>query len=102
MTIFATIASLSGYKIDLAMTILNVSLPESMQGFVNEQVAKGGYNSASEYIQHLLVQELERLAKVRLETLLLEGLDSGKPIEITDEWWEEKRTELVEKFSKRS
>jgi len=84
------------------MTILNVSLPESMQGFVNEQVAKGGYSSASEYIQYLIIQELERLAKVRVEILLLEGLDSGKPIEITDEWWEEKRTELVEKFSKRS
>jgi len=84
------------------MTILNVSLPESMQGFVNEQVAKGGYSSATEYIQHLIGQERERVAKVRLETLLLEGLDSGEPIEITDEWWEEKRTELVEKFSKPS
>ena len=79
------------------MTTLNISLPESMRDFISEQVAKGGYSTASEYIRHLIRQELERVAKTQLETLLLEGLDSGESIEITDEWWEQKRTELVEK-----
>ena len=79
------------------MTTLNISLPESMGDFISEQVTTGGYSTASEYIRHLIRQELERVAKAKLETLLLEGLDSGEPIEITDEWWEQKRTELVEK-----
>jgi len=79
------------------MTTLNISLPESMRNFISEQVAKGGYSTTSEYIRHLIRQELERVAKTQLETLLLEGLDSGESIEITDEWWEQKRTELVEK-----
>ena len=79
------------------MTTLNISLPESMRDFISEQVAKGGYSTTSEYIRHLIRQELERVAKIQLETLLLEGLDSGESIEITDEWWEQKRTELVEK-----
>jgi antitoxin ParD1/3/4 len=82
------------------MTTLNISLPESMRDFISEQVAKGGYSTASEYIRHLIRQELERVAKTQLETLLLEGLDSGEAIEITDEWWEQKRTELVEKVRK--
>ncbi|MCU0541983.1 MAG: type II toxin-antitoxin system ParD family antitoxin [Oscillatoriaceae cyanobacterium Prado104] len=82
------------------MTTLNISLPESMRDFISEQVAKGGYSTASEYIRHLICQELERVAKKQLETLLLEGLDSGEAIEITDEWWEQKRTELVEKVRK--
>lgn len=82
------------------MTTLNISLPESMRDFISEQVAKGGYSTASEYIRHLLRQELERVAKTQLETLLLEGLDSGESIEITDEWWEQKRNELVEKVRK--
>jgi antitoxin ParD1/3/4 len=82
------------------MTTLNISLPESMRDFIGEQVAKGGYSTASEYIRHLLRQELERVTKTQLETLLLEGLDSGESIEITDEWWEQKRTELVEKVRK--
>ncbi|MEG5061518.1 type II toxin-antitoxin system ParD family antitoxin [Microcoleus sp. A2-C5] len=82
------------------MTTLNISLPESMRDFISEQVAKGGYSTTSEYIRHLIRQELERVAKIQLETLLLEGLDSGESIEITDEWWEQKRTELVEKVRK--
>ncbi len=82
------------------MTTLNISLPESMRDFISEQVAKGGYSTASEYIRNLIRQELERVAKTQLETLLLEGLDSGEAIEITDEWWEQKRTELVEKVRK--
>ncbi|MBE9187817.1 type II toxin-antitoxin system ParD family antitoxin [Microcoleus sp. LEGE 07076] len=79
------------------MTTLNISLPESMRDLMGEQVAKGGYSTTSEYIRHLIRQELERVAKTQLETLLLEGLDSGESIEITDGWWEQKRTELVEK-----
>jgi len=82
------------------MTTLNISLPESMRDFISEQVAKGGYSTTSEYIRHLIRQELERVAKTQLETLLLEGLNSGESIEITDEWWEQKRTELVEKVRK--
>ncbi|MCW6050984.1 type II toxin-antitoxin system ParD family antitoxin [Lyngbya sp. CCAP 1446/10] len=82
------------------MKTLNISLPESMRDFISEQVAKGGYSTTSEYIRHLIRQELERVAKIQLETLLLEGLDSGESIEITDEWWEQKRTELVEKVRK--
>lgn len=42
----------------------------------------------------------ESVARRRVEQLLLEGLDSGKPIEVTEEWWREKRRELVEKTSK--
>jgi antitoxin ParD1/3/4 len=82
------------------MTTLNISLPESMEDFISEQVAKGDYSTASEYIGHLIRQELERVTKTQIETLLLEGLDSGESIEITDEWWEQKRTELVEKVRK--
>ncbi len=82
------------------MTTLNISLPESMRDLISEQVAKGGYSTTSEYIRYLIRQELERVAKIQLETLLLEGLDSGESIEITDEWWEQKRSELVEKVRK--
>ena len=35
----------------------------------------------------------------RVEALLLEGLDSGEPIEATDDWWEQKRTQLMQRQS---
>jgi antitoxin ParD1/3/4 len=84
------------------MTTLNISLPESMRTFIEEQVHKGGYSTASEYIRHLIRQEQERTASRRLEELLLEGLDSGDLIEVTDEWWEQKRVQLMEKFHQKN
>jgi antitoxin ParD1/3/4 len=77
------------------MTILNISLPESIETFINEQIAKGGYNDANEYILHLLRQEQEHSQAAHVEALLLEGLESGKPIEVTENWWERKRATLI-------
>ncbi|WP_442947899.1 ribbon-helix-helix domain-containing protein [Nostoc sp.] len=36
------------------MTNIQISLPESMKVFVEQQVAKGGYSSANEYLQELI------------------------------------------------
>ena len=83
------------------MTTVNISVPDSMKTFIDEQVAKGGYSTTSEYIRQLLRQEAERVAQARLETLLLEGLDSGEPIEINDDWWQQKRVQLLERLRKK-
>lgn len=83
------------------MTTVNISVPDSMKTFIDEQVAKGGYSTTSEYIRQLLRQEAERVAQARLETLLLEGLDSGEPIEINDDWWQQKRIQLLERLRKK-
>ncbi|NJP11239.1 MAG: type II toxin-antitoxin system ParD family antitoxin [Leptolyngbyaceae cyanobacterium RU_5_1] len=79
--------------------MLNISLPDQVQTFVEEQAIAAGFNSANEYIYHLILREQERLAQhKRIESLLLEGLESGEPVEATDDWWEQKRTQLVERF----
>jgi len=72
------------------MTILNISLPELIQAFVAQQVDKGGYGTVNEYILDLLCQE--KVKAEQIESLLLEGLDSGEPLEVTDDWWEHKRS----------
>lgn len=66
------------------MTSLNISLPDSMRQFVEEQVAAGGYSTASEYVRELIRTRQKERAQARLEQLLLEGLDSGPPIEVND------------------
>ena len=80
------------------MTTLNISLPESMREFIDQQIDQGGYSTASEYIRHLIRQDQEKAEKKQIEKLLLEGLNSGEPVEITDDWWAQKRTELMERL----
>ena len=77
---------------------LNLPLPDSIKNFINEQVAIKGYINAAEYILHLIRQEQARTARV--ESLLLAGLDRGNSIESTDDWWEQKRAQLVQELDR--
>jgi antitoxin ParD1/3/4 len=80
------------------MTQLKISLPESLQQFIDQQVKQGGYSNTDEYIYHLILEEQKRNTQQQLEERLIAGLDSGNPIEITDDWWENKRLELAKKL----
>lgn len=84
------------------MTTLNISLPDPMRAFIDEQIAKGGYSTASEYIRHLIRQDQEKAEQTRLEALLLDGLNSGTSVEVTDIWWEQKRAELLGRLRKQA
>ena len=81
------------------MTSMNVSLPESLRRFAEERAAKG-YSSVSEYFRVLLRDDQKRAAQERLEGLLLEGLDSGEPLDVTPEFWRDLRKEVSERVKK--
>lgn len=53
---------------------MNVSLPESLKDFVDEQVTRGGYGTSSEYVRELIRRDSDRL---HLRGLLLEGAASA-------------------------
>ncbi len=55
------------------MSTMNISLPDSLKSFVDEQVAKGGYGTSSEYVRELIRNEQDRQ---RLRDLLLAGATS--------------------------
>ena len=78
-------------------TTLNVSLTAPLRAFVDQQVAAGGYRTASEYIRELVRQARKHAADQRLEALLLEGLESGEAEQVTDESWAQMRAELIER-----
>lgn len=76
--------------------MLNISLPEEVQPFLENQATAAGYGSLGEYVYHLIMVEQERLIQqTRMEALLTEGIESGEPIEVTDDWWDQKRTQLA-------
>jgi antitoxin ParD1/3/4 len=66
----------------LRMQSMNISLPDPMKQFVDEQIASGRYSSASEYVRELIREDEKRKAEGRLEALLLEGLQ-GKEAGLT-------------------
>jgi antitoxin ParD1/3/4 len=82
-------------------TILNISLPEPLRAFVEEQATQAGHGSASAYVESLVRAEQKRQAEARLEALLLEGLE-GESVQITDEWWDKFRARLAERHRKTS
>lgn len=75
------------------MQTMNISLPDSMKEFVEEQVSQGQYSSVSEYIRDLVRADQKRKAKEELEETLLEALKS-EPEVVTPEWWARLRAEL--------
>jgi antitoxin ParD1/3/4 len=82
------------------MTTLNISLPESLKAFVEEQVTTGGYSTASEYIRALIREAQGHLGKVELEAKLLAALGSA-PAEMTDGDWERLRERVRRTASER-
>lgn len=54
------------------MTTMNISLPEELKDFVDEQV-KRGYGTSSEYVRELIRKDQDQL---RLRELLLAGAAS--------------------------
>lgn len=83
------------------MASLNISLPQSLKEYVEDQVSSGGYSTPSEYLRELLRQDQKQRAEQKLEALLLVGLTSGDPIEIAPEYWERKRAQLIERHKKK-
>lgn len=83
------------------MTSINISLPDSMKAYIEEQVDKGGYSTVSEYFRELIRQDQKRKAAERLETMLLEGLDSGSSTPMTQKDWEEIRQSVRDRASVR-
>jgi antitoxin ParD1/3/4 len=67
---------------------MNVSLPEPLKRFVDEQVREGGYASTSDYVRELIRKDRDAAA---LRGLLMEGLASGPAAPVDDAWFESLR-----------
>lgn len=82
-------------------TTINISMPQTLADFVKRRMAASGYGNTSEYFRHLVREDQKREEEERIEELLLDGLESGKPIDVTDEWWEKRREKLASRVKKR-
>jgi antitoxin ParD1/3/4 len=58
----------------LGVSTMNVSLPDELKSYVDDQVGGGGYGSTSEYVRDLIRQDRDRQ---QLRRALLDGASSG-------------------------
>jgi len=67
------------------MTTMNISLPEALKSFVDEQVESRGYGTSSEYVRELIRRDQDRQ---KLRDLLLDGARSAPSVPATDAYFE--------------
>lgn len=63
------------------MSTMNISLPDSLKAFVDEQVSQRGYRTSSEYVRELIRRDQDRL---QLRKLLLAGASSAPTKPVTE------------------
>ena len=76
------------------MQSMNISLPDPLKKFVDAEIAKGRYSSASEYVRELIRADEKQKSQEQLEALLLEGLSSEESA-LTPADWKAIRTEAL-------
>ena len=89
MTFYIILCHTEVKESEIPMKSINISLPDGMRAYVEEQVADGGYSNISEYFCKLVRLDQKRKTKEHLETLLLEGLNSGSATPLTDQDWDD-------------
>ena len=59
----------------MAMTSLNISLPDPLKAYVDERVATGDYGTPSEFVRSLIRQDKEQ-RRAWIEQNLLDALET--------------------------
>lgn len=70
------------------MSTMNISLPDSLKDFVDEQVNQGGYGTSSEHVREPIRKGQDRL---RLRRLLLAGAASARTKPVDDTYFDSLR-----------
>lgn len=79
------------------MSTMNISLPDSLKQFVDQQVATAGYGTSSEYVRELIRHDQER---TRLRDLLLQGAQSA-PTGLADkQYFADLRADIEKQLNK--
>lgn len=73
------------------MSTMNISLPDTLKSFVDEQVSQRGYGTSSEYVRELIRKDQERL---HLRGLLLAGTASSQTASADSAYFDGRRNRV--------
>lgn len=77
----------------MAITSMNVSLPDGLKDYVKERVAAGDFSTPSDFVRDLIRADMRRRGREKFERMLLEGMASGEAEEVTRDYLVELRHE---------
>jgi antitoxin ParD1/3/4 len=76
-------------------TTLHISLPAPLVESAKTRAEDEKFENMSDYMRSLIREDLCRMEEQKLEQMLLEGIRSGRGMEIGSKEWKEFRKELV-------
>lgn len=76
---------------------MNISLPDNLKSFVDQQVAERGYGSSSEYVRELIRRDRDR---ENLRGLLFEGASSPATDPVDDRYFDNLRNRIQGRHQK--
>ncbi len=71
------------------MATMNVSLPDSLKAFVEDEVRGRGYGTSSEFVRDLIRKEQ---AREQLRALIVDGMTSGPGSEVDADYFDRLRS----------
>ena len=80
---------------------MNISLPRPLKDWVDEQVSRRGFGTASEFVRQMLREEQQRELRQRIDAALIEGIESGPSTPMTAKDWNDIRLEGRRRLAKR-
>ena len=80
---------------------MNISLPPTLKDWVDEQVSRRGFGTASEFVRQMLREEQQRQLRERIDAALVEGIESGPSTPMTAKDWNDIRREGRRRLVKR-
>lgn len=76
---------------------MTITIDPQLEAWLHERAGSAGI-TVSAYLERLV--HSDQAAEEELESLALEGLNSGAPIEVGPDYWEEKHRLLDERLKK--
>ncbi len=80
--------TLAIFAIGVRMATMNISLPDELKQFVDQQVAEHAYGSSSEYLRELIRKQRD---VEKLRGVLLDGANSGPATAMEPDFFDKMR-----------
>jgi len=84
------------------MQTMSVDIPDSLNEYVQRQVAERGYGSISDYLCHLVQVDQLQKEKQAIEAEVLRGLECTERITMNDDMWNDMYQEVQDRLAAKS